>query len=138
MPYDSAKTRQMLTIVGAFANHPGGEFIADLAKQLTDAESEITEAVRLKLKAEGEANRYASELATMQATIRQLREENETLKRPALPAAAKIKRVPRPIVSTEPAAPAVPPATPPSAAPATETTIPPKRVRRAKTPPTQA
>jgi hypothetical protein len=134
MPYDSAKTRQMLTIVGAFANHPGGEFIADLAKQLTDAEGEITEAVRLKVKAEGEANRYASELATMQATIRQLREENETLKQPAAPTAAKIKRAPRPVVPPEPAAPATPPVTPPPAAPAPAAESP-KRPRRQKAAP---
>lgn len=80
MPYDYSKTRNLLTIVGAFSGHPGGEYIADLAAQLRDAETEITNAGALKAKAEAESNRYASDLATMQATMRQLREENEALK----------------------------------------------------------
>lgn len=118
MPYDSAKTRQMLTIVGAFANLPGGDYISDLAKQLTDAEAEITVAVNAKLKAEGEANRYASELATMQSTMRQLREENEALKQSVAPAPKKV-RAPDTV-------PALPPPQPAPTAPA-------KRTRKLKT-----
>lgn len=118
MPYDPAKTKNLLSIVGAFSGQPGGEYIADLGNQLKEAETEISVAVGARNKAENDSNRYASELATMQATMRQLREENDALK-----AAAKSKptskktpqRPPRPAVADIPA-PVVPEK--PAAAPA--------------------
>lgn len=80
MPYDPQKTANLLKIVGAFANHPTGDYIAELGKQLAEAEGEIANAAAGRIKAEADANKYASELATMQSTARQLRDENESLK----------------------------------------------------------
>lgn len=115
--YDSSKTRSLLTMAGGFANFPAGDYIADLAKQLTEAEAEITLATNAKLKAEGEANRYAAELATMQSAMRQLREENEALKSAVPAPESKRLRSPRPVASPEPApAPAPDPGVAPTAA----------------------
>jgi hypothetical protein len=129
MPYDPAKTRNLLTITGAFAGQPGGEYINDLAAQLRDAEGEITAANQAKLKAEGDANRYAAELATMQATMRQLREENEALKAAAT---APKPKAPRAATPVEAAPPPTPVAAPPPVEPAPVT--PAKRTRKPKTP----
>lgn len=94
--YDATKTKNLLSIVGAFTNMPGGEFCAAIADQLREAETEITAGNNARLVAEGNANKYASELATLQSTLRILREENEALKAAVpvkKPKAAKVAEV---------------------------------------------
>jgi hypothetical protein len=76
MPYDAARTRQLLSIAGAHTNNPAAEYIEELATQLRETVAEITAANEAKVKAEGESNRYATELTTAQRTIREMREGN--------------------------------------------------------------
>lgn len=76
MPYDSTKTRNLLTISGAFAGQPGGEYIQEIAAQLREAEAEIVVAHDARKKAESEANRFSAELENAQTAVRRLREGN--------------------------------------------------------------
>lgn len=74
--YDANEARKLLSIAGAHANNPASEYIEAIAGQLAGAEIEINAARDAKIRAEGEANRYAAELATAQRTIRDMREGN--------------------------------------------------------------
>lgn len=73
MAYDPKKTKELLSIVGAHAAQPNGEYVQALAEQLTGAEVEIRNALGAAAQAEKEAAKATSELETAQQTIVRLR-----------------------------------------------------------------
>ena len=106
MPYDPAVTRSLLSIAGAYANHPTGDYIASLAKQLAEAEAEIAGAVAGRKKAELDSNRYAADLQSAQATIRKL---SELIPPPVKAVAREQPPAPPPPVSNSDGVPPAPP-----------------------------
>lgn len=90
MPYDHAKTSEMLKISQAYASHPLGEYLSRLATQLVDAEAEMKALVKslgdVRLEQQeserrliAEAQAHTTTKGTFSETIRVLSEQNGML-----------------------------------------------------------
>lgn len=71
--YDPKKARDYLKVAGAYESHPLGEFIRELAGQLTLAEEALGEMRGAVAAATNARNKAEGDIETAQATIHRLR-----------------------------------------------------------------
>jgi hypothetical protein len=76
MPYDPAKTKQLLFIAQAHAQSPLGEFTAEMAGQLREAEAEILTANSRAGAAEREKTRLEEERDALLGSLQKARSGN--------------------------------------------------------------
>lgn len=83
MPYDHAKTRDLLKIAAAYAQHPLGEYVSQLSTQLFDAETEINAITKSTADVRSEVDeanrRLMAESQAHRATKEKLSEEIRVL-----------------------------------------------------------
>lgn len=71
--YDPRKVSELLKVAGAYQSHPLGEYINELAAQLTLADEQIGQAHAAMAAANSARNKAEADLDNAQATIHRMR-----------------------------------------------------------------